>query len=262
MWRLAGDTSTDFNHYTKRMTLGRGLWLDPARLARRPERKLERHRRLPRPPDRRRDAVREVQGRVARVGRSAAEPVALPRPAALPAALERLLIIIRMKATPRPCCVAILLSLALALRLRPRAAQRRRADVQTTWQLLDYLAVDYGGAVQRRKGRSAHPNMPKCANSRLGRGQDRGASGQVPPRPQLVAESKQLQGADRAQGQPPKDVAARRARAGPASARRLSGAARAPQAPDPARGAQLFQAELRQLPWRQGRRADGRWRAS
>ncbi len=22
MWRLAGDTSTDFNHYTKRMTLG------------------------------------------------------------------------------------------------------------------------------------------------------------------------------------------------------------------------------------------------
>ena len=25
MWRLAGDTSTDFNHYTKRMTLVRGL---------------------------------------------------------------------------------------------------------------------------------------------------------------------------------------------------------------------------------------------
>ena len=22
MWRIAGDTSTDFNHYTKRMTLG------------------------------------------------------------------------------------------------------------------------------------------------------------------------------------------------------------------------------------------------
>ena len=34
MWRLAGDTSTDFNHYTKRMTLGAVyastllVWLD------------------------------------------------------------------------------------------------------------------------------------------------------------------------------------------------------------------------------------------
>jgi ubiquinone biosynthesis protein COQ9 len=34
MWRIAGDTSTDFNHYTKRMTLGAVygstllVWLD------------------------------------------------------------------------------------------------------------------------------------------------------------------------------------------------------------------------------------------
>ena len=34
MWRIAGDTSTDFNHYTKRMTLGRRLRLDIAGLAR------------------------------------------------------------------------------------------------------------------------------------------------------------------------------------------------------------------------------------
>ncbi len=36
MWRIAGDTSTDFNHYTKRMTLGAVygstllVWLDDA----------------------------------------------------------------------------------------------------------------------------------------------------------------------------------------------------------------------------------------
>ena len=62
MWRLAGDTSTDFNHYTKRMTLGAVYgstllaWLDDQ------SETWERHRGLPRPPDRRRDAVREVQG--------------------------------------------------------------------------------------------------------------------------------------------------------------------------------------------------------
>ena len=27
MWRIAGDTSTDFNHYTKRITLGGSLRL-------------------------------------------------------------------------------------------------------------------------------------------------------------------------------------------------------------------------------------------
>ena len=41
MWRIAGDTSTDFNHYTKRITLGARLQLDHAGLARRPERRLE-----------------------------------------------------------------------------------------------------------------------------------------------------------------------------------------------------------------------------
>ena len=41
MWRLAGDTATDYNHYTKRLTLSARLCLDPARLARRPERGLD-----------------------------------------------------------------------------------------------------------------------------------------------------------------------------------------------------------------------------
>ena len=84
MWRIAGDTSTDFNHYTKRMTLGAVYGSTLLVVARRPERGLDRHRRLPRPAHRRRDAVREVQGRLARLVR-AAEPVALSRAAALPA---------------------------------------------------------------------------------------------------------------------------------------------------------------------------------
>jgi ubiquinone biosynthesis protein COQ9 len=37
MWRLAGDTASDYNHYTKRLILS-GVYADPARLARRPGR--------------------------------------------------------------------------------------------------------------------------------------------------------------------------------------------------------------------------------
>ena len=84
MWRIAGDTATDFNHYTKRLTLVGGLRLDPARLARRRERGLGRHRRLPRPPPRRRHAVREMEGPVARQRHPPPQPGALPRPVALP----------------------------------------------------------------------------------------------------------------------------------------------------------------------------------
>ena len=89
MWRLAGDTSTDFNHYTKRMTLGAVYgstllawldddsegWIDTAAFL-----------------DRRIDDVmkfEKLEGRMARLVRASAEPLALPRPAALPAALIR-----------------------------------------------------------------------------------------------------------------------------------------------------------------------------
>ena len=49
MWRIAGDTSTDFNHYTKRLTLGGVYASDSAGVARRPDRGLERNGRFPRP---------------------------------------------------------------------------------------------------------------------------------------------------------------------------------------------------------------------
>ena len=88
MWRLAGDTSTDFNHYTKRMTLGAVygstllVWLDDqsegwSDTAAFLDRRID-------------DVMRfeKAKARVARLGRPAAEPVALPRTAALPAALS------------------------------------------------------------------------------------------------------------------------------------------------------------------------------
>ena len=101
MWRIAGDTSTDFNHYTKRMTLGAVygatllVWLDDESEG------WTRHRRLPRPADRRRDAVREAQGGLARLVR-APQPVALPRPAALPAAVSA--------GADQPCILAVQLA--------------------------------------------------------------------------------------------------------------------------------------------------------
>jgi ubiquinone biosynthesis protein COQ9 len=58
MWRLAGDTATDYNHYTKRMTLG-SLFM-PRRLAVYANDSSDDHadtKRLPRSPDRRRDEV-------------------------------------------------------------------------------------------------------------------------------------------------------------------------------------------------------------
>ena len=88
MWRIAGDTSTDFNHYTKRMTLGAVYastllawlddqsegWSDTAAFL-----------------DRRIDDVMRFEKFKAewRGCPAAAQPVALSRPAALPAALTR-----------------------------------------------------------------------------------------------------------------------------------------------------------------------------
>ena len=90
MWRLAGDTATDFNHYTKRLTLGAVYsstllaWLDDDSEG------LGRHRRLPRPPHRRRHAASK-SGRPQWRGNDdpPAQPRPLPRPPALPAALGR-----------------------------------------------------------------------------------------------------------------------------------------------------------------------------
>ena len=62
MWRAAGDTSTDFNFYTKRGILAGRLWLGAGALVQRHRRGRKRHRSLPRRPHRECDAVREIQG--------------------------------------------------------------------------------------------------------------------------------------------------------------------------------------------------------
>ena len=133
MWRLAGDTSTDFNHYTKRMTLGAVYastllvwlddqsegWADTAAFL-----------------DRRIDDVMQFEkwkAGVARLG-DAAQPQPLPRPAALPAALRQslysLLIIIRSMLWRAHGCArfrSLLAVLSLALIGSPAPAARRSA---------------------------------------------------------------------------------------------------------------------------------------
>ena len=68
IWRLAGDTATDFNHYSKRAILigvygsTTLVFLDDDSEG------LADDQRLPRPPHRRRHALREGQGALARLG--------------------------------------------------------------------------------------------------------------------------------------------------------------------------------------------------
>ena len=89
IWRIAGDTATDFNHYSKRAILigvygsTSLVFLDDD------ERGAGRDPRLPRPPDRRRHALREGQGALAGHRRAPALAEPLPRPAALSGRLTR-----------------------------------------------------------------------------------------------------------------------------------------------------------------------------
>ena len=124
MWRLAGDTATDFNHYTKRATLGAVYgstllaWLDDdsegwGETAAFLDRRID-------------DVMRfeKWKARVARLGRSPAQPHPVPRPAALPAALTALLVIDNHShhampdgmAIPLPAhgCLAVMLALLRA----------------------------------------------------------------------------------------------------------------------------------------------------
>ena len=59
------------------------------------------------------------------------------------------------------------LLLLLAALIVPTAARADTAAVQTTWRLLDYVAVDYAGAVSRGKVISAaeYAEMQEFASS-------------------------------------------------------------------------------------------------
>ena len=133
----------------------------------------------------------------------------------------------------------LLLSLVLLLPLIPASASAAGpADVQTTWQLLDYLAVDYGGAV--RDGRVI--SGPEYAEMREFSASARDKIAALPANPAkaaLVAESKRFESLVEAKASPT-DVAA----AAHALGQHLLAAYPVPlgprQAPDLDRGDRLF----------------------
>jgi high-affinity iron transporter len=83
------------------------------------------------------------------------------------------------------------LSLALLFACAPALAAPATSDVQTTWQLLDYLAVDYGGAVHAGKVVSAseYAEMREFSASAADK---IGALPANPAKASLVAESKRF----------------------------------------------------------------------
>ena len=132
----------------------------------------------------------------------------------------------------------LLIALAMLSACAPAAAAAP-ADVQTTWQLLDYLAVDYSGAVQGGKVISA----PEYAEMREFSASARDKIAGLPANPAkaaLVTESKQF-AALIEQKASPQQVAA----AADALGQHLLAAYPVPlgpkQVPDLARGEQLFQ---------------------
>src|SRR6476620_4238200 len=82
------------------------------------------------------------------------------------------------------------LSLAILLAAAPALAAPP-ADVQTTWQLLDYLAVDYSGAVRDGKVVSAseYAEMREFSTSAA---EKIAGLPTNPAKPQLVAEGKRF----------------------------------------------------------------------
>ncbi|MEA3063854.1 MAG: high-affinity iron transporter [Sphingomonadales bacterium] len=130
----------------------------------------------------------------------------------------------------------LLLCLLAFLAAAPAAAQQ--ADVQTSWRLLDYIAVDYPGAVQGGKVVSAaeYKEMAEFAGS------VRERIGALPPTPakaRLTAASDGLQGAIGRKAAPAE--VARLAHGLAADLIRAYPVPLAPKTmPDPARGAALY----------------------
>ena len=236
MWRIAGDTSTDFNHYTKRITLGAVYALDAARLARRRQRRLERHRRLPRPPHRRCDAVREMEGAVARASERLQRRRASSAGCATRRASQSLLIIIRSYAMPRRhgkitvLALRRLLLMALVaggaragLRRRPR---RRKSRPAGACSIISPSIIARRSPAAGSINQLEYDEMIEFSSTVVGK--LAGASRQAAQKPALVAGSRQLRAAIAAKAAPA-DSRRQRQVARQRPARRLSGAARARQ---------------------------------
>src|SRR6476646_10331852 len=131
------------------------------------------------------------------------------------------------------------LSLVFACLSPVVAAAAEPSNIQTTWQLLDYVAVDYGGAVRGGKVISAseYAEMREFSGSA---GEKVAALPEGPTKKELVAESRRFKALIDAKASP-EEVAT----AAHALGNHLLAAYPVPlgpkQAPDLARGAQLFQ---------------------
>jgi high-affinity iron transporter len=128
---------------------------------------------------------------------------------------------------------AVLLALATSV-----AADAQTTDVQTAWRLLDYIAVDYGGAVSggRVKSPSEYAEMTEFAASVSTR---LSTLSPTPARKQLIAGAARLQGVIAAKGTP--EEVARIAHGLAADLLKAYPVPLAPsKAPDLARGATLF----------------------
>jgi high-affinity iron transporter len=88
----------------------------------------------------------------------------------------------------------VLLGVVLFVGLAPSAANAQTSDVQTAWRLLDYMAVDYGGAIAagQIKSASEYAEMTEFSASVTSRLSGLEAK---PERASLIERSKQLQAA-------------------------------------------------------------------
>lgn len=139
------------------------------------------------------------------------------------------------KSVFRPLAVFGILLFALGTSV---AAHAQATDVQTAWRLLDYMAVDYGGAVSggRIKSASEYAEMTEFAASVSARLM---ALPPTPARGQLITGATQLRGVIATKGEP-KEVA-RIAHGLAADLLKAYPVPLAPsKAPDLARGASLF----------------------
>ncbi len=132
----------------------------------------------------------------------------------------------------------LLALLAAILPAHAARAQARNAEVQTTWRLLDYIAVDYAGAVADGKVISAgeYAEMTEFASSVAAR------IAALPPGPArdgLAVKARALQAAIAAKAPPARIDMLARTLAGELIAAYPVPLA-PPRAPDPARGAALY----------------------
>ena len=134
--------------------------------------------------------------------------------------------------------LAALLAVCAGILLQPAAARAEAGEVQTVWRLLDYVAVDYGGAVSngRVTSSSEYAEMTEFAAT------VRSGIAALPAkaeRSQLIAEAEGLQAAIASKSAP--DIVAQKAHSLASDLLAAYPVPLAPaKAPDPARGAALY----------------------